>query len=76
MKLGVFVINGRAMRWCAGTIPSSYVLRDPNPRALINPLTPSKWNGYCRWQVDAIGLDKPQSCNTLVEARALAERHA
>jgi hypothetical protein len=46
------------------------------PRAVIVPQPPRKWNGYCRWTVDAIRLHKAVNVKTLKEARALAEANA
>lgn len=49
-----------------------------NPRAVIIPVTPHRWNGRARWQIDAIGLsgfDK-RYARTLPQAKAIAYHFA
>ncbi len=53
--------------------PVGYSVRyGHNKRAVIVPQPPRKWNNYCAWCVDALGLDKPVHVKTLAEARKVA----
>lgn len=59
---------------------NGYTIMDGfQPRAVIIPVTPHRWNGRARWQIDAIGLYSPdgaQFARTLPKAKAIAYHYA